>query len=73
MQQLKRYRACKMTLDKPVIYEQVYVANERRPNCSCNINDGIAWTEVSGIPADIADGDANTQLNEAQVDAFRSR
>ena len=32
----------------------------------------VAWTAITGIPADIADGDADTdtQLNEAAVDAF---
>ena len=29
-----------------------------------------SWNDLLGIPADIADGDANTQLTEAEVDAF---
>ena len=28
------------------------------------------WSNITGIPSDIADGDADTQLNESQVDSF---
>ena len=54
----------------PFVADNGYVSNEADPTVPANIKDGIAWTEVSGIPADIADGDANTQLNESQVDAL---
>jgi len=30
----------------------------------------VAWTSITGIPADIADGDDDTQLSEAQVETF---
>jgi len=35
-----------------------------------SVIDGVDWSELSGIPADIADGDDDTQLTEAQVDAY---
>ncbi|MEE2829694.1 MAG: hypothetical protein VX498_10955 [Myxococcota bacterium] len=30
----------------------------------------LPWSALSGVPADLADGDADTQLTEAQVDAY---
>lgn len=37
-----------------------------------DVNDlsAIPWANITSIPADIADGDQDTQLNEAAVDAF---
>lgn len=32
--------------------------------------DTVAWSGVTGIPADLADGDDNTPLSEAQVEAY---
>ena len=32
----------------------------------------VDWSTISSIPADIADGDADTQLSEIQVDSFVS-
>ncbi|MCV9387107.1 beta strand repeat-containing protein [Reichenbachiella ulvae] len=47
-----------------------YISTELDPTVPASIKDGIDWTEVSSIPADIADGDADTQLTEDEVDAF---
>ncbi|MFC1691621.1 hypothetical protein ACFL0W_05570 [Nanoarchaeota archaeon] len=47
-----------------------FLSAESDPTVLASVKDGVDWTELSGVPADIADGDDDTQLNEAQVDAF---
>lgn len=47
-----------------------YLSSESDPTVPASIKDGIDWTELSNIPADIANGDADTQLDETAVDAF---
>ncbi len=44
--------------------------DETDPTVLASVKDGIDWSELSGIPAGIADGDDNTQLSEGQVDAY---
>lgn len=56
-----------------------YVANngyltgydETDPTVAASVKDGVAWGELSGVPADFADEvDNDTHLSEAEVDAF---
>ena len=37
-----------------------YLTQEADPTVPAEIKDGISWEEIANIPADIADGDANT-------------
>ncbi|MGB2877189.1 MAG: hypothetical protein WBB97_04065, partial [Dehalococcoidales bacterium] len=43
---------------------------ETDPTVLASVKDGVDWSELSGIPGDIADGDQNTQLTETAVDAY---
>ncbi|MEM6643030.1 MAG: hypothetical protein AAF616_08635, partial [Bacteroidota bacterium] len=47
-----------------------YLQNESDPSVPANLKDGVDWNEIASIPADLADGDQNTQLTESEVDAF---
>ncbi|UXP30625.1 hypothetical protein N6H18_09685 [Reichenbachiella agarivorans] len=47
-----------------------YLTTETDPSVPASIKDGIDWSELSGIPADIADGDANTQLTDSDIAAM---
>lgn len=47
-----------------------FLSAETDPTVPESIKDGIDWTELSGIPTDIANGDADTQLSETEVDDF---
>ena len=40
---------------------------EEDPTVPDDIKDGISWSEVSDIPADIADGDADTTRTDAEI------
>jgi hypothetical protein len=46
--------------------------NDSHPNIDLDSTDDFSgsWNDLSDIPADLADGDNDTQLNESQVDAF---
>ncbi len=46
------------------------VTSESDPTVPDSIKDGIDWSELSGVPLDIADGDQDTILTEAEVDAM---
>jgi len=48
--------------------DRYYTETELRTGGSASVH----WTNMFNIPADIADGDDDTQLNEAQVDAYVS-
>ena len=41
--------------------------SEGDPTVPDDIKDGISWSEVSDIPADIADGDADTTRTDAEI------
>jgi len=43
---------------------------ETDPTVLASVKDGVSWTEVTSRPAGLDDGDDNTQLSEAQVDAY---
>ena len=43
---------------------------ETDPTVLASVKDGVGWSELSGIPSDIADGDQNTQLTETEVDVY---
>ena len=45
-----------------------YLTTEADPTVPANIKDGIAWTEVSGIPAGFADGVDNEGVSTVAVD-----
>ena len=36
------------------------------------VTSSLAWTAITGVPAELADGDQDSQLTEAEVDAYAS-
>jgi len=41
--------------------------DETDPTVIASVKDGVSWSEVSGIPADIADGDADTDNQQLSI------
>jgi hypothetical protein len=44
--------------------------DETDPTVLASVKDGISWNEIANRPSGLDDGDDNTQLTEAQVDAY---
>ncbi|MBN2020334.1 MAG: hypothetical protein JW749_08920, partial [Sedimentisphaerales bacterium] len=50
--------------------DDVGITVESDPTVPASVKDGVTWSEVSDRPAGLDDGDDDTQLSEAQVDAY---
>ena len=44
-----------------------YLDTETDPTVLASVKDGVSWAEIAGIPADIADGDDDTQLTDGDI------
>jgi hypothetical protein len=44
-----------------------YLTSELDPNVLASVKDGVDWTELTGIPADIDDGDDDTNTNAETI------